>query len=568
MEDKLADQAGHYEHPAEDAFNRRNSLPDGSRRNSLTKNFDHAAMAMAVNDKTHVEIADEGVSPENDIDNIAISWFVWLVAFTASIAGALFGYDTGIISAVLVYLGTDLGGAEVTASEKEAITSLCSAGAFIGAIIAGLTADKYGRKIAIYVGCVLFVIGAILQACAYSIAQMCVGRLIVGFGVGSAAMVVPLYIAEIAPTKVRGRLIGLNNMSITGGQVISYGIGAAFASVDGGWRYMVGLGAVPAIVLACLLPLCPESPRQLIFHGKHEEAERVLLKIYKGASIEQVRGKIALVAAACEETKELNEGSRWMKIKKLHTNPAYFRALVCACGLMVISQMSGFNTLMYYSSTLFALVGFNDPVAVGTVVAGTNFIMTWINMMCVDPIGRRRVLIYTVWGMSAGLIAVAIAFSFIPVNLSTLELETDGITPPAIVVLVFIIWFVFFYGVSVGNTAWMSTDFFPMEVRAMGTMWMTCSCWGSNIIVSSTFLTMMKSLTPSGAFGFYAAICGIGYILIILFYPEVSGLTLEEISEVFQSNNPVKTARIMRRERKDIIQERLRTMEKTIPAGH
>lgn len=142
MEDKLADQAGHYEHPAEDAFNRRNSLPDGSRRNSLTKNFDHAAMAMAVNDKTHVEIADEGVSPENDIDNIAISWFVWLVAFTASIAGALFGYDTGIISAVLVYLGTDLGGAEVTASEKEAITSLCSAGAFIGAIIAGLTADK------------------------------------------------------------------------------------------------------------------------------------------------------------------------------------------------------------------------------------------------------------------------------------------------------------------------------------------------------------------------------------------------------------------------------------------
>lgn len=167
-------------------------------------------------------------------------------------------------------------------------------------------------------------------------------------------------------------------MSITGGQVISYGIGAAFASVDGGWRYMVGLGAVPAIVLACLLPLCPESPRQLIFHGKHEEAERVLLKIYKGASIEQVRGKIALVAAACEETKELNEGSRWMKIKKLHTNPAYFRALVCACGLMVISQMSGFNTLMYYSSTLFALVGFNDPVAVGTVVAGTNFIMTWM----------------------------------------------------------------------------------------------------------------------------------------------------------------------------------------------
>ncbi|KAI6795269.1 general substrate transporter [Hortaea werneckii] len=572
LEEKIADQATHFENTgpqsiSHEAFNRRNSLPDGSRRNSMSKNFDHAASAMVINDKTHVEVSDE-VLPDNDIDNIAVSWYVWLVAATASIAGALFGYDTGIISAVLVYLGTDLDNKEASSGEKEAITALCSAGAFVGAIIAGLTADKYGRKIAIYVGCVLFTIGAVLQGASYSIAQMCVGRLIVGFGVGSAAMVVPLYIAEIAPTKVRGRLIGLNNMSITGGQVISYGIGAAFAHVGGGWRYMVGLGALPAIVLAALLPFCPESPRQLIFHGRLQEAEAVLLKIYKGASIEQVRAKVALIAAACEEAKELNEGSRWMKIKQLHTNPANLRALVCACGLMVISQMSGFNTLMYYSSTLFALVGFSNPVAVGLVVAGTNFVMTWVNMMTVDPIGRRRVLVSTVWGMSAGLLAVAIAFSFIPVNTETLELEATSVSAPAIVVLVFIIWFVFFYGVSVGNTAWMSTDFFPMEVRAMGTMWLTCSCWGSNIIVSSTFLSMMKGMTPSGAFGFYAAICGLGWVLIILFYPEVSGLTLEEIGDVFKSKNPVKFARNLRRERKEEIKERMRTMEKPLAVGH
>ncbi|KAI7197907.1 general substrate transporter [Hortaea werneckii] len=257
-----------------------------------------------------------------------------------------------------------------------------------------------------------------------------------------------------------------------------------------------------------------------------------------------------------------------MKIKQLHTNPANLRALVCACGLMVISQMSGFNTLMYYSSTLFALVGFSNPVAVGLVVAGTNFVMTWVNMMTVDPIGRRRVLVSTVWGMSAGLLAVAIAFSFIPVNTETLELEATSVSAPAIVVLVFIIWFVFFYGVSVGNTAWMSTDFFPMEVRAMGTMWLTCSCWGSNIIVSSTFLSMMKGMTPSGAFGFYAAICGLGWVLIILFYPEVSGLTLEEIGDVFKSKNPVKFARNLRRERKEEIKERMRTMEKPLAVGH
>lgn len=250
--------------------------------------------------------------------------------------------------------------------------------------------------------CFLFTIGAILQATAYSIAQMSVGRLVVGFGVGSAAMVVPLYIAEIAPTRVRGRMIGFNNCSITGGQVISYGIGAAFAHVNHGWRYMVGLGAVPAIILACLLPFCPESPRQLIYHGKTEQAAVVLQKIYRDATPEQVRAKVAIIAAACEESRALNEDeSRWSKIKQLHTNGPNFRALVCACGLMVISQMSGFNTLMYYSSTLFDLVGFSNPVAVGLVVAGTNFFMTFVNMMTVDPIGRRRVLIVTVWGMSA-----------------------------------------------------------------------------------------------------------------------------------------------------------------------
>ena len=190
--------------------------------------------------------------------------------------------------------------------------------------------------------------------------------------------------------------------------------------------------------------------------------------------------------------------------------------------------------------------------------------MTWVNMMAVDPLGRRRVLICTVWGMSAGLLAVAVAFSFIPINTKTLALEVTTVSSPAIVVLVFIIWFVFFYGVSVGNTAWMSTDFFPMEVRAMGTMWLTCSCWGSNIIVSSTFLSMMKGMTPSGAFGFYAAICGIGWVLIIFFYPEVSGLTLEEIGEVFQHGFGVRYARQLRKDRKEEIKERMKTMEKPV----
>lgn len=163
--------------------------------------------------------------------------------------------------------------------------------------------------------------------------------------------------------------------------------------------------------------------------------------------------------------------------------------------------------------------------------------------------GRRRVLLLTIWGMSAGLVAVAIAFTKIPIELDRLELKQSTVTTPAIVVLVFIIWFCIFYVLSAGKIAWMSTDCLPQEVRAIGTLWMTCCNWGPNLIVSSTFLTMMKSITPSGAFGFYGALCGIGWLLIIFCYPEVFGLTIEEISQVFRHGFGVRYARKLCKQR-------------------
>lgn len=423
---------------------------------------------------------------------------------------------------------------------------------------------------AIYFGCVLFVAGAVLQGAAYTIVQMSIGRCVVGFGVGSAAMVCPLYVAEIAPARARGKLIGLNNVSITGGQVIAYAIGAAFASVPHGWRYMVGLGGLPAIILFFLLPFCPESPRHLVYNGKEEEARLVLQSIYKGATPTQVDAVLFNIKMASDQAREVNESSSgFWKIKQLHMVPSNLRALVSACGLMVISQMSGFNCLMYYSGTLLSSIGFGNPVAVGLVIPGTNFIMTWVNMMVIDKVGRRRLLLSTAWGMAVGMLAIAIAFVWIPFNRETGEIEaTNGVTTAAIIVILFMIWFVIFYGASVGNTAWMSTDFFPLEVRAMGTMWLTCSNWGSNIIISSCFLSMMKSMTGSGAFGFFAAICGLGYVWIYFFYPEVSGLVLEEIQDVFEHGFGVKYANKLRKERKEIIQERMRTMDKPIAVGH
>ncbi|KAK5110312.1 hypothetical protein LTR85_001293 [Meristemomyces frigidus] len=510
-----------------------------------------------INEKTgtdHVEQVNSNAASLDDLDTIETTQsgrYAWLVSITAAIGGMLFGYDTGIISAVLVYIGTSLDHKTLTANDKELITSITSGAAFFGAIFAGMTADKYGRKIAIYVGCVLFILGAVLQASAFSLAQMTVGRLVVGFGVGSAAMIVPMYIAEVSPAKYRGRMIGLDNMSITGGQLISYGIGAGFAHVTGGWRYMVGGGAIPAIVLCCLLPFCPESPRQLVYHGKHEEAKDVIRKIFPNGTEEQVCQKVEHITTHVEAAKQITAGkSQWWVLKQLYVVPANFRALVAACGLMAISQLGGFNSLMYYSSTLFALVGFSNPVAVGTVIAGTNFFFTWVNLMLVDRIGRRRILIITMPLMGLALVCAAIAFHWIPINHDLTLVAGAKIGAPAIVVLIMMIVYVGFYSSGMGNTAWLSSEFFPMEVRAMGTMMLTMTCWGSNVIVASTFLTQMENTTPSGAFGFYASICILGWVAVYFCYPEVKGMTLEDIREIFNHGFGVQRARELQKEQK------------------
>ncbi|KAJ5698342.1 hypothetical protein N7462_000347, partial [Penicillium macrosclerotiorum] len=454
------------------------------------------------------------------IESTRCSKYAWLVSITAAVGGFLFGYDTGIISSILVVLGSDLG-ESLNGSNKEFITSITSGGALIDAVVAGLCADRYGRNLGIYNGCLLFIIGVIIQGTSFSLAPMTVGRLVVGLGVGSAAMIVPLYIAEVAPAKYRGRMISLDKLSITAGQLISYGIGGAFASVSAGWRYMATIGAVPAIILCILLPFCPESPRQLVYHHNLDEAASVIAKIFPDGTLEQVQQKVQHITIHVDQTRSTRK-KLWWQIKQLYVVSANFRAMFSACGLMAISQLGGFNSILYYSGTLFAAVGFDRPIAVGSVIAATNFIFTWFNLFLVDRVGRRQILIHTLWLMAAALAVAAVCFHWVPLN-HDLELTSNKNGWAANAVL--------------------ACMFYAMEVRAMGTMMLTMSCWGSNVIVASTFLTQMQNMTPSGAFGFYAGVCFFGWVGVIFCYPDVKGMTLEDIRTVFQRGFGVKYAR-------------------------
>lgn len=250
---------------------------------------------------------------------------------------------------MLVTIGTDLG-RTLTSSESELITSLTSGGALVGAVFAGLTADKYGRKAAIYAGCILFFAGSLIQCTAFGVPQMSAGRFVVGLGVGSASMIIPLYIGELAPAKSRGKMIGLDNMSITLGQLISYALGAGLTHVGSGWRWMIAIGAVPAVLLAFLMPMCPDSPRQLLAHDKKDQARAALSTIFPDATDEQLTNKIALIEFGLQEVAEVvGDKSLVWQIKQLFVVPSNLRALISACVIMAVSQLGGFNTLMYYS---------------------------------------------------------------------------------------------------------------------------------------------------------------------------------------------------------------------------
>lgn len=419
-----------------------------------------------------------------------------------------------------------------------------------------MIADKYGRKMPIWLACVVFVIGTVLQTAAYHLPQFAVGRFVVGLGVGSAAMVVPLYISELAPAKYRGRMIAFNNMSVTFGQFLASAIGAGFAQVKhpDSWRATVAIGAVPAIILAGLLLLVPESPRQLTARGRLDEASDVLIRIYPTSTEEQRRAKIqAIQMSIAEATQTMVDDSIFKTLARIFTTPATFRAVFTACTIMAISQLSGFNTLMYYSATLFKIVGFSNATAVAITVSATNFIFSAVNLVIVDKFGRRRILLVTVIGMSACLLIAAIAFSFIPINLHTLEVESDQIGWPGYLLIVIIICFVGFYSSGIATIGWICTELIPMEVRAVGTMLNTVSCWSTNIIIASTFLSMMKGLTPSGAFGFYAGICFFGWVFVIFCFPEVRGMPLENIREVFQHGFGVKYARQWQKENRAFV---------------
>ncbi|PFH59982.1 hypothetical protein XA68_11596 [Ophiocordyceps unilateralis] len=464
--------------------------------------------------------------------------FVQALTLAAGISGLLFGYDTGVISATLVSIGTSLSNRPLTSMDKSMITSSVALFALITSSLSSILADKFGRKRVILYADVLFVAGALVQAFCSTVPLMVAGRCIVGAGVGAASFVVPLYIAEVAPASHRGKLVTTNVLFITLGQMVAYIVGwllSTYTAKETGWRWMVGLGAMPAALQGAIIVLMPETPRWLVKVGRLAEARLVMRRVEPGST----RDADAVVAEMEAEVREERESRRkrghgaWgLAWRELLGEARNRRALALACLLQGLQQLCGFNSLMYYSATIFALVGFVSPTLTALTVAVTNFVLTLAALGLIDRVGRRRILLWSMPGMVLGLVAAAAGFSILPLDATAVGEADDG--GPARLILASIMVYVAAYALGLGNVPWMQSELFPLTVRSVGSGVATATNWTANLIVGLTFLPMMEALSPAWTMATYAAVCCVGYVLVWRIYPETAGLSLEEATSLLE----------------------------------
>ncbi|CAH2353392.1 myo-inositol transporter 1 [[Candida] railenensis] len=483
------------------------------------------------------------------------SRMVIVLTLVSSISGFMFGYDTGYISSALVMVGTDLSNKALTYGEKEFITSATSLGAFIGAILGGVLANFIGRKKVLLGSNIIFVVGTIIQVVAHTVWTMIVGRFVLGFGVGIASLISPLMLSELAPSKYRGRLIVTNTLFITGGQLVAYFINWGLTNVKHGWRVSVGLCMVPPVIQFVLFWFLPDTPRFYIMQGDVEMAKKVIRQTHNEVPESYVLAVVDEMVTSNSRVPGSNPLQQaWNSIKIIHKTPANFRALILACGLQGIQQFTGFNSLMYFSTTIFETIGFDNATAVSIIVAATNFVFTMVALCIIDKVGRRRILLFAIPCMCGSLVICAIAFHFLGVkftNGSNVDVAAKGITAWGVIVIIGMVLFVASYAIGIGNSAWTGVELFSdVNVRSMGAMYAACTNWAGSLVIASTFLTMLENITPTGTFSFFAGLCLISFLFIFFLYPEVAGLQLEETTELLSHGFNVREARKLSAERK------------------
>jgi MFS transporter, SP family, sugar:H+ symporter len=394
----------------------------------------------------------------------------------------------------------------------------------VGAALAGPGSDRLGRRL-IMIAAVTFTVGAIAASAAPSAWALVGARFVLGLAVGCAALVVPLYLSEIAPTRMRGAIGSLNQLMIVVGILVAFIVNAILAS-SGDWRLMLGLAAVPSLVLLVGMFSMPETPRFLVREGAEDEARDVLdeLKADDAPAEDEPDRKVEEI----REVDEQEEGGGWELLKQPWIRPA----LVVAIGLAVLQQLVGINTIIYYAPTTLTSVGYGAESAIyANLAIGTlNVAMTVLAIRLVDRVGRKPMLL-------AGLIGMILSLVVLGVSSEVLAKPDSAGDPAAIITLLCLAGFIASFAATWGPVVWVVLpEVLPLSVRGTAMGLAVFLHWGANFLVSQSFPIMLDSWGAGPVFLGYAVIGVLAFIFVKTQVPETKGRSLEQIEEKLQAD--------------------------------
>ncbi len=450
-------------------------------------------------------------------DEGSVSYLV-LICFVATLGGLLFGYDTAVIAGAIDFLKQYF---SLTAAQEGWTASSALVGCIVGAMLAGVLSDYLGRKKVLLFCAVLFVISAVGTAVPRSQFVFVIFRAIGGIGVGAASMTSPMYIAEVSPARIRGRMVSLNQLAIVFGMLAVYFVNYAIArsgdsawNVELGWRWMFASETVPAVMLLVLLLFVPESPRWLVKQARSDEALAILRRV-NGSSKAQ-KELVSIKDAIGRESESLGQ----------LLAPGMRMALLIGITLAVLQQVTGINVFLYYAPKIFkAIAGAQSDVAMlQTVIVGAvNMGFTVIAIWSVDKLGRKPLMILGYLGMAISLAALGAAAFF---N------RTEGW------VLAFILAYIACFALSVGPVTWVIlSEIFPTKIRGRAMALATICLWAANFVVSQTFPMLddnpwlVERYHHAFPFWLYGVLSVVAVGFVVLFVPETKGRTLEEIEQ-------------------------------------
>jgi SP family galactose:H+ symporter-like MFS transporter len=450
----------------------------------------------------------------------------WLIVVLAVIlfSGALFGYDQGVISGALHGIKASL---SLSPLLIEVVTSWVTLGALFGSLAGGELADRFGRKHAVLLAAVMFTSGSLVEAMAPGTLILVGGRLIVGAGVGIAAVAAPLYAAELAPAALRGRFISAYQLAIAAGIFIAYLVDGWLSKSDA-WRWMLGASAVPGLTLLAVALIAPESPRWLMKMKRRSRALIEVRKVHPGIA---AAPQLDVIEIALQEDAG---AASWSEV--FHRK--WRRPLMIGLGLAVLQQVTGINAIIYYADQIFAEAGFATPTSQAVVttwaVGAVNVIATLIALAFIDRLGRRKLLLVGLLGMTVSMVVIGIAFRFVAAPAPGPDHAVLGAA--GLVALAAVVTFIISFGFSVGPVVWtVINEIFPGHIRGRGVAIATAVNWASAFLVSQGFLSLIVAIGPSFTFWLFALFGALGWIWTYHAVPETKGRSLEQIQQMWKS---------------------------------